>query len=600
MEKRNMVRSKVSRAVAAVGAVALATMGVAALGSGSASAAQGSYSWSDGNDGLTRTISEVNPAVGDTITVWTTIQRNGGVVEYVQAAKDAHPACWKYVPGSAQVNGNAKGLDSSAPGDANNMGWQKVTGSWPIYPNINPRTVWFTMKYTIGADCPTGVPMKGSFFYSGTLGDGNENNVGPAVTVQAPVAQNTTTTVQAPGTATTGQAVNLTATVSPAAAGGTVQFKDNGANIGSPVTVANGTATLSHTFNTAAAHSITAVFAGATGFKDSTSAASTVTVSDPAPVDQDTTTTVQAPGTAMTGQAVNLTATVSPAAAGGTVQFKDNGADIGSPVTVANGSATLSQTFNSAGAHSITAAFSGATGFKDSTSAASTVTVTDPIPVSKDTTTTLQAPATAITGQAVHLTATVAPTPNGGTVQFKDNGANIGSPVTVNNGTATLSQTFNNAAAHSITAVFSGSEGFEGSTSAASAITVTDPTPTDQDTTTTVQVPATATAGQSVDLVATVAPATASGTVQFKDGSTDIGGPVTIVNGKATLSYIFTTAGARDITAVYSGGQGYSGSTSGQQTVTVAASGGDGGTGGNNGGTGNTGGGGSLKNIFGS
>jgi len=594
-----MGRSKMTRAAAAVGAAALATVGVVALGGGSASAAQGSYSWSDGNDGLTRTISEVNPAIGDTITVWTTIQRNGGVVEYVQAAKDAHPACWNYVSGSAQVNGSAKGLDSSAPGDANNMGWQRVTGSWPIYPNINPRTVWFTMQYKIGADCPTGTPMKGSFFYSGTLGDGNENNVGPAVTVQAPVNQATTTTLQAPGTATTGQAVNLTATVSPSAAGGTVQFKDSGTDIGSPVAVSNGTATLPQTFNSAGAHSITAVYSGGTGYNGSTSSASTVTVSDPAPVDQDTTTTLQAPGTATTGQAVNLTATVSPAAAGGTVQFKDSGTDIGSPVAVSNGTATLSQTFNSAGAHSITAVYSGGTGYKGSTSSASTVTVSDPAPVNQDTTTTLQAPATATTGQAVNLTATVAPAPNGGTVQFKDNGANIGSPVAVSAGTATLSQTFNAAAAHSITAVFSGATGFDGSTSAASSITVTDPTPTDQNTMTTIEAPATATAGQSVDLVATVAPATAGGTVQFKDGGTNIGGPVTIVNGKATLSYIFTNSGARNITAVYSGGTGYNGSTSGQQTVTVSASGGDGGNGGT-GGTGNTGGGGSLKNIFGS
>jgi hypothetical protein len=373
-----MERSKVTRAAAATGAIAMAAAGVVALGQGTASAAQGAITWNDGNDKLTRTISEVNPAVGDTITVWTTIERTGGVLEIVQAAKDAHPACWKYVPGSAQVNGTAKGLDSSSPGDANTMGWQRVTGSWTIYPNLTPHSVWFTMQYKIGADCPTGVPMNGAFYYSTSLGDGNEGTRGPAVTVRAPVNQNTTTTLQAPGTATTGQAVHLTASVSPAAAGGSVQFKDNGANIGSPVTVANGSATLSQVFNSAGAHSITAVYSGGAGYNGSTSAASMVTVSDPAPVDRDTTTTVQAPGTATTGQAVNLTALVSPAAAGGTVQFKDNGANIGSPVTVNSGTATLSQTFNSAGAHSITAVYSGGTGYNGSTSAASTVTVSAP------------------------------------------------------------------------------------------------------------------------------------------------------------------------------------------------------------------------------
>ncbi|WP_018179266.1 Ig-like domain-containing protein [Jongsikchunia kroppenstedtii] len=84
--------------------------------------------------------------------------------------------------------------------------------------------------------------------------------------------------------------------------------------------------------------------------------------------------------------------------------------------------------------------------------------------------------------------------------------------------------------------------------------------------------------------------AVAGGTVQFKDGGTNIGGPVTIVNGTAAVSYIFTTSGARDITAVYSGGDSYNDSTSTSQTVTVSGTGG----------TGGTGGAGSLKNIFGS
>ena len=66
----------------------------------------------------------------------------------------------------------------------------------------------------------------------------------------------------------------------------------------------------------------------------SSASAQTVTVSDPAPVDVETTTSLSVPATAITGTAVDLTATVAPNNAVGTVQFKSNGTAIGSPVTV--------------------------------------------------------------------------------------------------------------------------------------------------------------------------------------------------------------------------------------------------------------------------
>ncbi|MFC7447785.1 Ig-like domain-containing protein, partial [Rhodococcus daqingensis] len=60
------------------------------------------------------------------------------------------------------------------------------------------------------------------------------------------------------------------------------------------------------------------------------------------------------------------------------------------------------------------------------------------------------------------------------------------------------------------------------------------------------------------------------------DGSTPIGGPVNVVDGKAKLSHTFDTAGAHSITATYSGFAGFSGAGSQASTVTVAGSGGDG------------------------
>ncbi|MCS4257411.1 hypothetical protein M2405_005736, partial [Rhodococcus erythropolis] len=160
---------------------------------------------------------------------------------------------------------------------------------------------------------------------------------GPLATISiasAPVDVETTTSLSVPATAITGSAVDLTATVAPNNAVGTVQFKSNGAAIGSPVTVTAGVATLSHAFDAAGAQSVTADFTAGAGFVSSSASAQTVTVSDPAPVDVETTTSLSVPATAITGAAVDLTATVAPNNAVGTVQFKSNGTAIGSPVAV--------------------------------------------------------------------------------------------------------------------------------------------------------------------------------------------------------------------------------------------------------------------------
>ncbi|MET3957408.1 hypothetical protein ABIE52_004274 [Rhodococcus sp. OAS809] len=386
----------------------------------------------------------------------------------------------------------------------------------------------------------------------------------------APVDVETTTSLSVPATAVTGAAVDLTATVAPNTAVGTVQFKSNGTAIGTPVTVTGGVATLSHAFDAAGAQSVTADFTAGAGFVSSSAPAQTVTVSDPAPVDVETTTSLSVPATAITGTAVDLTATVAPNNAVGSVQFKSNGTVIGSPVAVASGVATLSHAFDTAGAQSVTADFTAGAGFVSSSAPAQTVTVSDPAPVDVETTTSLSVPATAITGTAVDLTATVAPNTAVGTVQFKSNGTAIGSPVTVTGGVATLSHAFDAAGAQSVTADFTAGAGFVSSSAPAQTVTVSDPAPVDVETTTSLSVPATAITGAAVDLTATVAPNNAVGTVQFKSNGTAIGSPVTVTGGVATLSHAFDAAGAQSVTADFTAGAGFVSSSASAQTVTVS------------------------------
>ncbi|GAA4482920.1 hypothetical protein GCM10023094_33790 [Rhodococcus olei] len=294
----------------------------------------------------------------------------------------------------------------------------------------------------------------------------------------------------------------------------------------------------------------------------------TITVAAP---DQATTTTLSAPATATTGVGVELKATVAPAPTGGTVQFKDGDTNIGAPVPVTGDTATRTHTFATAGAHAITAVYSGGAGFTGSTSAAATVAVSGPAPVDVATATTLTVPATATAGSAVGLTATVAPAPVGGTVQFLDDNAPIGEPVDVVGGVATLAHTFTGTGHHNISATYSGAAGFLGSRTASATVEVSAPAPTDVATVTTVTALETATVGQKIDLSATVAPSSAAGTVQFVDGTTPIGAPVAVVNGTAILPHTFTAAGDHSITAVYSGAPGFVASTSAPFAVTATA-----------------------------
>nr|WP_279162926.1 Ig-like domain-containing protein [Rhodococcus erythropolis] len=405
--------------------------------------------------------------------------------------------------------------------------------------------------------------------YSGTAGFGGSTAQAQTIEISSS-ALSTTTTLQVPAAAITGSAVDLTATVAPNNAVGTVQFKSNGTAIGTPVAVTSGVATLSHSFDAAGAQSVTADFTAGAGFVSSSASAQTVTVSDPAPVDVETTTSLSVPATAITGAAVDLTATVAPNNAVGTVQFKSNGTAIGTPVTVTSGVATLSHSFDAAGAQSVTADFTAGAGFVSSSASAQTVTVSDPAPVDVETTTSLSVPATAITGAAVDLTATVAPNNAVGTVQFKSNGAAIGSPVTVSGGTATLSHSFDAAGAQSVTADFTAGAGFVSSSASAQTVTVSDPAPIDVETTTSLSVPATATTGAAVDLTATVAPNNAVGTVQFKSNGTAIGSPVTVSGGTATLSHIFDAAGAQSITADFTAGSGFKNSVASAKSVQVS------------------------------
>ncbi|CAM3140047.1 Ig-like domain-containing protein [Prescottella defluvii] len=399
---------------------------------------------------------------------------------------------------------------------------------------------------------------------------GLNTGAGPLATIRVSVPDvATTTTLTVPPAAATGSPAQLTATVAPAEASGTVQFKDGGANIGAPVPVNSGSASLWYSFGSVGAHGITAVYSGATGFATSTSTEQTVTVTPPAAA---TTTSLTVPPTATTGLTVDLVAAVNPANATGTVQFKDGGAPLGTPVPVTGGVATLPHAFTTTGAHSITAQFSGDAGFAASASGARVVTVSEPMPDAVATTTVVDAPATAEVGAAVTISASVSPVPRDGTVQFRDGATNLGSPVLVSDGAAQITHTFTRGGSHPITAVYSGGAGSLGSTAAPVAVAVT---ASDIGTVTMLNAPGEAKAGVPVDLWASVfdlldgVQVPNAGTVQFRAGGAPIGNPVPVSDGTAKLTYVFGATGTHSITAVFSGAGAFAGSATDAQDINV-------------------------------
>ena len=171
-----------------------------------------------------------------------------------------------------------------------------------------------------------------------------------------------------------GQQVTFTATVTTTGTGcaipsGQVQFKDGGSNLGSPANMTGGVATLDVSDLSVGNHTITADYLGDQTYSTSTGALNT----QPQVVQKgDTTTAVVGNlNPSNVGQTITYTATVAavlPAVGvpGGSVQFKDNGNNLGSPAAMTAGVATLQTNALTVGDHTITADYLGDNNFNTS------------------------------------------------------------------------------------------------------------------------------------------------------------------------------------------------------------------------------------------
>ncbi len=213
----------------------------------------------------------------------------------------------------------------------------------------------------------------GTHTVTGTwAGDSNVLAGSSTVLLQTVQAIATTTSLTAsPNPSIYGGSVTLAAAVSPSGATGQVTFLDNGIPVAT-ASLAAGQAQVSLATLSAGSHSLTAAYAGDATHTGSSSPVVPQIVTPALSPSSVVLTSSANPSVA--GRPLWLTATVSPAAATGAVQFLDGATPLGS-ATLAAGWATLSLSTLPVGTHSITAVYSGDLNDSAATSAILALTI---------------------------------------------------------------------------------------------------------------------------------------------------------------------------------------------------------------------------------
>jgi YD repeat-containing protein len=202
---------------------------------------------------------------------------------------------------------------------------------------------------------------------------GDSNNTASTSSAMAETinaSASTTSLTSSANPAAVSQSVTLTATVTGNNPSGTVTFKDGTVLLGAGVVTA-GMATFNTNFTSGGAHSLVAMYSGDINNTTSTSSAYTETVTKIA----SSTVLTSSANPAILGQNVTLVATVTGNNPSGIMTFKDGSTALGTG-TISSGVATLTISFTSSGAHSLTAIYGGDISNQTSTSTIVAQTVT--------------------------------------------------------------------------------------------------------------------------------------------------------------------------------------------------------------------------------
>jgi hypothetical protein len=399
-------------------------------------------------------------------------------------------------------------------------------------------------------------------------GDSNFSAGSSSLVQNIHASASSTALASTPNPSNVGQSATFTATVTAVPPGtgtptGQVTFQQ-GNTVLAQVPLTSGAASFSTSALAAGSDTITASYAS--DFIFAASSGSTVqTVQNFAT----TTTLASTPNPSTFGQSVTFTASVTSGSGVpvGTVTFTQGSNVLASNVAVdGTGHAAFSTSALAVGSNTITATFTGGTGWGNSSGSDSA----SPQVVNKAaTTTTVSSNANpSVFSQLVTFTAAVtANAPGGGvptgTVTFKNGAATLGTSTLDGTGHATFATSTLAVGARSIKATYNGSSSYNTSTSATLSQTVSKDSTTSSVTSSLNP----STHGQSVTFTATVvanAPGTAvpTGTVTFKNGNKTLGSSSLNASGQATFATSTLTTGSHSITAVYGGSSSFLTSTS--------------------------------------
>jgi len=377
----------------------------------------------------------------------------------------------------------------------------------------------------------------------------------------------TSSVTSTPNPSIYGSQVTFTATVAPgtntsAVPSGKVAFFNNGVQMGTG-TLSGNPATAQYQISSlpVGTDPITVTYAGDANFSASTSPEYNQVVN----LTPTSISVSASPNPGVAGVPEPITATLTSSANAslltGPVTFTSGAQTLGTG-TFANGKATINPAL-AAGTYQVVATFAGNTNLGASTSAAYTLTIgTATSAVALAVTPTSAPVGSTITFSAKVTSNGVAPT---GTVTFMAGATVIGTPQTLTNGTASLTNSSLAVGTYSITAVYSGDASNSTSTSPAVTLTVgLIPTNTD--------LVASATSGTppQVLLVAVVVGAsgpTPTGTITFTTGTTVIGSSALDSNGVASISPNLPN-GTFPVVASYGGDASHAPSQSAPVSVT--------------------------------
>jgi hypothetical protein len=448
-----------------------------------------------------------------------------------------------------------------------------VSGTVQFYNNASPMGSPATVNGSGMATYSTSILGTGSYTITATYsGDSNNNTSTSAPITQVITAEASSTflisNMPTVNYGTSGVIFTATVSGSLGTPTGTVQFQDNGVNLGSVQGLVGGVATfsLSPTQLLPGTHPITAIYSGDSTYAPDTSNTVFQVINRLTPtftVSSSANPSIYGNSVIFFGTAVGTQGTPT-----GTVQFVIDGTNFGAPITLVAGSAqtstsallatpTLSPAY-----HTISANYNGDMIYNSASISLSPNQTVSKANVSVSINSSI--PTTAI-NQSTTFSSTVTSVTTGtptGTVQFKNGGVNINGAIPLISGTGSLAYSGLTIGAHTITSTYSGDANFNGNTSINFTQTVT-ASPT---TTTLLSNLPTSTYGQAVIFTATVNGSSPTGTLTFKNGGVTFATTTLPTN---TTSYALLTAGSHSITVVYSGDGNNGPSTSNTVTQMV-------------------------------